>query len=187
MADTLETKINTFCQYVQDITGRPVLKARRNKNPQLTTPFCSVDYLGGKQVENDTKTYTDAYPNSYDKPIKETVRGLCIGQFSVSSIGGSDAMQVLHKLNCSFYTDTFLFWCKANSFGFSSSGDVQNIAEQILDSAFENRGQLNVFLYMPVPVEFQEDYFTYGKLDIQPSPGEMGTIHDQYGHNYLPE
>lgn len=182
---TIEDKFNAFCGWVQQITGRPVLKARRRMTSQLNVPYCSVDLLFAKMVPKDLKWYDDPSPLTVDQPLHEIIRGLMMVQFQVTALGGQDAMQVIHRLHASFRTDRFLVFSHQNSFGLSETEGMENLASEFLSAAFENRAQMKVGFYIPVPVTFDEDYFTWGEMTVvvQNIPANNVVV-DLYGRRY---
>lgn len=185
MSSGLEQKFTAFCTWVQNVTGRPVMKARRRMNIQLTQPYCSVDLLSAPMVARDLVTYTDNYPSTVSKPLTERVRGLVFATFQITALGGIDAMDCIHKVNASFKTDAWLVFAKQNSFGIAGQDGMENISSEFLGAAFENRAQMKASFYIPVPVDFDEDYFTYGSMTTT-----VNNIHsknvtvDQYGVRY---
>ena len=103
---TIEDRFNAFCGYVHDVTGRPVLKARRGMNFQFSEPYISVDLLSCNLVPKDVVFYEDNKPGDFVAPLKATVRGLVYAVFQITSLGGADAVQIMHKLHTSFKTDS---------------------------------------------------------------------------------
>ena len=164
MNATIEDRFNAFCKYVQEITGRPVLKARRGMNFQFSEPYISVDLLNCYLVPKDVVFYEEPPEIDFTTPIKATVRGLVYATFQISSFGGADAIQIMHKLHTSFKTDMWQYWAHQNQFGLGENEGVDNLSSEFLGSTFENRAQMKISVYTPCPVEFQEDYFTWGNI-----------------------
>lgn len=185
MSNGIEEKFTAFCQWVQDITGRPVMKARRHMNTQLKVPYCSVDLLTAPLVAKDLVLYRDKYPDTVSKTLTERVRGLVLATFQITALGGDDAMQCIHRLSASFKTDAWLVFAKKNSFGTAGADGMENIASEFLGAAYENRAQMKATFYIPVPVDFDEDYFTYGQITttVNNITSKNVTV-DQYGVRY---
>ena len=59
---TIEDRFNAFCTYAKEITGRPVLKARRGMNFQFKEPYLSIDLLSCNLVPKDDWSYIDTDP-----------------------------------------------------------------------------------------------------------------------------
>lgn len=181
---TIEEKFDAFCQWVQDSTGRPVIKARKRMNVQLSCPYCVVDLLAAPEVPKDLYWHFDPSPDTVDKPLKERIRGLVQATFQITAIGGDDAMQAIHRLSASFKRDSWLVFAKKYSFGISETEGMENMATQILSAAYENRAQMKCSFYIPIPVDFDEDYFTWGTITtIVPEKNEVVSI-DTYGKRY---
>lgn len=161
---TIEDRFNAFCGYVHDVTGRPVLKARRGMNFQFSEPYISVDLLSCNLVPKDVVFYEDNKPGDFVAPLKATVRGLVYAVFQITSLGGADAVQIMHKLHTSFKTDRWQYIAHKNQFGLGENEGVENISAEFLSAAFENRAQMKISLYTPCPVEYEEDYFTWGNV-----------------------
>ena len=164
MSVTIEDRFNAFCEYVQRITGRPVLKARRGMNFQPSEPYISIDLLSCQLVPKDDWHYEDSNPGQPTGTIKQVVRGLIYAVFQVKSFGGTDAVQILHKLHTSLKTDDWQYWAYKNEFGLGENEGVENLSSELLSTAFENRAQMRVSLYTPCPVEFDAGYFTWGNI-----------------------
>ena len=152
----IEEKFTAFCSWVQAITGRPVIKARRRMNVQLKEPYCCVDLLSAPLITKDLKGYEDLYPQTSEHPLKEKIRGLVFATFQVTSLGGDDAMDCIHKLHASFRTDAWLVFARRNSFGTAGGDGMENLSAEFMAAAFENRAQLKVSFYIPVEVVFEE-------------------------------
>ena len=176
-AVTIEDKFNAFCDYVKTVTGRPVLKARRGMNFQFKEPYISIDLLSCNLVPKDDWYYEDSNPGEIIGTLKQMVRGLIYAVFQITSLGGSDALQILHKLHASLKTDYWQYWAYKNQFGLGENEGVENLSAELLSAAFENRGQMKVSLYTPCPVEFEDDYFTWGNLTYKINDIEITTIY----------
>ena len=183
---TIEDKFTAFCSWVEKITGRPVIKARRRMNTQLKVPYCSVDLLAGKMVPKDLEIYSDSSPDTADQPIHETIRGLMLVTFQVTALGGKDAMDVIHRLIASFKIDSWFVFSKKYSFGNAGIEDgMENISSEFLGAAFENRAQMKASFYIPVPVTFDEDYFTSCQLKTLVAGKKSDECFDDiYGKRY---
>ena len=164
---TLEDKFNAFCEYIQTTTGRPVLKSRRGMNFQFSEPYISVDLLSCALVPKDDYTYIDPDPEDMEKPLKQIVRGLVYAVFKITSLGGNDALEILHKLHTSFKTDSWQYWAYKNQFGMGENEGVENLSAEFLSAAFENRAEMKISLYTPVPVDYDVDYFAWGNMKVE--------------------
>jgi len=164
---TIEDRFNAFCDYVHEVTQRPVLKARRGMNFQFTEPYISVDLLSCYLVPKDVVFYEDDKPGDFVAPLKATVRGLIYVTFQVTSLGGADALQIMQKLKTSFWTDRWQYIAYQNQFGLGENEGIDNLSAELLSAAFENRAQMKISLYTPCPVEYQEDYFTWGNVTYE--------------------
>lgn len=181
----IEEKFTAFCSWVESATGRPVLKARRRMNTQLSEPYCLVDLLSANLVPRDLKSYYDEHPDDVDFPIKERIRGLVFATFKIVALGGDDAMQCIHQLHASFRRDSWLVFAKKYSFGLAGGEGMENIASEFMGAAFENRAEMKMSFYIPIPVDFEEDYFTWGQIQISiPEKDEQYVIEDIYGKRY---
>lgn len=167
MSNGIEEKFSAFCTWAQTITGRPVMKARRRMNTQLSSPYIAVDLLSARMVDKDLVFYTDQYPDDVTHPLTERVRGLVVATFQITALGGDDAMQCIHRLHASFRTDEWLIFSKKNSFGLGELDGMENLSSEFIGAAFENRAQMKASFYVPVPVDFDEDYFTWGLLTVK--------------------
>lgn len=165
MSNGIEQKFTAFCSWVEAATGRPVIKARRGMNVQMNQPYCAVDLLEAPLITKDLELYVDQHSDSFEFPIIERIRGLVLATFQISSFGG-DAVQCLHRLHASLKTDAWLVFAKKNSFGTAGGDGVQNLAAEFLSATFENRAQMKLTFYIPVPVDFEEDYFIGGDIDV---------------------
>lgn len=175
---TIEDRFNAFCEYVHIITGRPVLKARRGMNFQFKEPYMSVDLIGANLVPKDDWHYEDSNPGEVTGTLKQVVRGLVYAVFQITALGGSDALQIIHTLHTSFKTDFWQYWAHNNQFGLGENEGLENLSAEFLSAAFENRAQIKISVYTPCPVEFNDDYFTWG--DIQYKIGDL-QIDETYG------
>lgn len=164
MSVTIEDRFNAFCEYVQTTTGRPVLKARRGMNFQPSQPYISIDLLSCELVPKDDWHYEDSQPGEVVGNVKQVVRGLVYAVFQIKSFGGADAVQILHLLHTSLKTDNWQYWAYKNQFGLGENEGVENLSSELLSTAFENRAQMKVSFYIPCPVEFNSDYFTWGNV-----------------------
>ena len=183
--NSLEDKFTAFCSWVQQVTGRPVLKARRRMNTQLSEPYCSVDLLSAPMVPKDLELYRDEHPESVEHPITQRIRGLVHATFQITAIGGTDAMQCIHRLHASFRTDSWLVFAKKNSFGTAGGDGMENLSSEFMAAAFENRAQMKMSFYIPVPVDFNEDFFTWGNMEIEVGNiSSMNVEIDRYGKRY---
>jgi len=178
---TIEQKFSAWCSWVEKITGRPVIKSRRGMNAQLNVPYCAIDLLSAELVEKDISTYVDDEPETDDEKLTEIVRGLTLCRFLVSAIGGADAMQCIHRLNAALHSDLFILFSSEYSFGLSEIEGMQNLSAEFLGAAFENRAQIKVSFYIPVPTSFDVDYFTFGDMEIKINREANNTIETQYG------
>lgn len=166
MSETVDSKISQFCDYLQMVSGLPVLKARAGATPQLNKTFASVNLIDCTPVYKDTSTYVDLDPNDLMAPRTQVVRGLVVMNFVVS-VFGKGALQACHKIAASFRTDIFDLFSETKSFGLMNAPEVSNIAAQILDSKFEDRGEVRCQFYVPIPVDFASDHFISDQITVE--------------------
>jgi len=178
---TIEEKFSAWCSWVEKITGRPVVKSRRGMNAQLNVPFCAVDLLSAELVGKDTSVYIDDEPGIDDEKLTEVIRGLTVCRFLISAIGGTDAMDCIHRLNAALHSDLFIQFSGEYSFGLSEVEGMQNLSSEFLGAAFVNRAQMKASFYIPVPVSFDVDYFTFGEMEIKVDRETDNTTEIPYG------
>ena len=44
---------------------------------------------------------------------------------------------------------------------------VENLSAEFLSAAFENRAEMKISLYTPVPVDYDVDYFAWGNMKVE--------------------
>lgn len=163
---TIETKLNQFCAYIQQITGLPVLKSRAGATPQLNKLYASVDLIDYFPVDKDVSKYEDSNPTDLNAPRSQVVRGLSVLNLVVSFFG-KGAIQQAHIFAASFRSDYFVQFSSEKSFGLMNPPEVVNISAQILDSKFEDRAEVRCQFYVPIPVVFNSDHFISDQIKIE--------------------
>lgn len=161
---TIDEKWTKLCDFVQTLTGWPVLKQKRAMVPQMNTPFISIGIVGYDALPKDRVDLIGQFDDT--DSLKQRVRGLIWIRFSINAFG-LGAMQKLKRLVMCFQTDVWFSWATANEFGYSEQIEIQDISSVLLDSNYEERVQITPSFYLPVPEDFDIDFFNKLHLTIE--------------------
>lgn len=153
---TIDEKWSALCDFIQTLTGWAVLKQKRPMIPQMNTPFIAVGIIGYDAMPKDRVDLIGQKDDTDN--LTQRVRGLILIRFSIDAFGVG-AMQKLKRLVMSFQTDVWFSWAEKNEFGYSEQIDIQDISAVLLDSNYEERVQITPSFYVPVPEDFDIDFF----------------------------
>lgn len=157
---SVDDRWNLVCDFCESVLNIPVLKSRRGTTPQMNKAFASVDLINVEGFSRDMKEYIDTGDD-----LVQRVKGRCIMFFKIQCYG-TGAVSALQLLRVSFTTDIFKMFEGVNYFGLSSIGEVNNISSLFLDSAYEERAELEFSLYTYIPYQFVVDWYNRFKLSM---------------------
>lgn len=168
---TIDQKWTVLCDYISRVTGWSVLKQKRTMIPQMNVPFISVGILSYDPMPKDRVDLIGQ--NDDTDKLKQRVRGLILIRFSINAFG-LGAMQVLKRLVMSFQTDVWFVFSTAEEIGYTEQIEVQDISATLLDSNYEERCQITPSFYIPVPEDFDIDFFNKLHMTIETKDVQIG-------------
>lgn len=160
---TVEDRWTQICLYVKEVTGREVIKAGKDRTPQLNTPYIAVMLLETHPEDHDQYDLVDTNPADSNAPLEQTIRGMCDMTFKFTAIG-KNAQQSLDRLRASYQSDLFVWFAAQYGIGILDMGTVTNIAAVLLDAHYENRAELKSSFNTTTPVTFCIPFYTH--LDV---------------------
>lgn len=159
LKDKLEERLNSFCAFLQQFAGRPVMKLKRGTTPQFDSPYLAVGIDTVKKEHN---------PLLLDSGVDsgEKIRNIYLVTFLVQAIGGTDAQDCLVLISSIFESENFEDWCENNSSGFSEIQEIINTSTQLSDASWENRFEFKVTLYTCIEYDTNRNYFVSGEVKL---------------------
>lgn len=169
----LNDRLTQFCDYVQLITGLPVMKMKRSFVPQMKNSFAVVGYGSLSPVEHDR---VDLIHQQEDNDfLVERVRGLYLVELLVQ-VYGKGALSRCSRLKMSLQSQSFSDWGSNNEIGFAGEANVADISGVLLDSNYEERAQLTATFYVTCPEDFDIDFFTKENITVSSNGDQFVTI-----------
>lgn len=158
MDDVLNQRIEKLCGLVREITHLPVTIGKTAFTSQYKGPFIALWPVSFEEVPKDTHEYIARGNMFFQK-----VRGLGLLAVEAQAFG-KNCQSNLRRLKLSFASDIWNMAEGTCELAYSSSGEVQMVPAQLLDSNYEDRAILEMQFYTAVPDEFVVDYFDKEKL-----------------------
>lgn len=160
LKDKLEERLNSFCAFLQQFAGRPVMKLKRGTTPQFDSPYLAVGIDTIKEEPNSLLL------DSGGIDLGEKFRSIYSLTFLVQAIGGTDAQDCLVLISSLFESENFEDWCENNNSGFSEIQEIVNTSTQLSDASWENRFEFKVTLYTCIEYAVNRTYFVSEEVKL---------------------
>lgn len=164
LANSIEGLWTRICEYIQGMTGKPIVKGKTSFTAQYDCPFFSVWINNIQQVPYDTMQYPDQYEDN--DGLTQEIRGLSLIEFEIQGFG-SGITSDCRRLAVSFGTDKWNEFEQFNQVGLSEKREIQNISAPLDDSVYEERCSFSFVLYAPISEQFDVDYFNITHVEVQ--------------------